>query len=1279
MSSNEWTAHSLSEWGIGIGFQPSLLSAGNGVMFYQFDERTATFAIYLPEHGEFLVEVGFNPVNQTSIDILEELRPDFYEVVLEEESRKWPRIGLNDFSEQLLSRISSWVSKNIEPPPSADNSVRPINGVMEAVAKKKTVFSAASKTNNGRKEEYANWLMEYLFRRNLVVTDGRPLYAYKTSDEELVEITDLLRSSALSHKHKLLLSDGRLAAMFVLFASEWWRKKYSGGPWTFQPIYQAIGLSPQCVDAMLNSPQVHQYPGLENGFRFWKRKIFTMGNKRAFIGSIAAEGGLPLNLLGDEDANLRRYFRRVLDRFLPLKAQGVSAGQVAEELRNELPGSFQRDEVYKVAGDIVEITLDLRSEYRLAAIEEPVKHLDNVYADWRERFPLSLDNEPAKALLSDLVVSVANTGDARLALSIVRFLSKRLDGAMRLNATVDFPRQLSIDSLSGVFGDIEWPSVFEIWLIKPKNVRLAVCSRINSDSFRVRSEGRTWSDEASLDESIVGLVAYGAGLGKHFPVAGGVLEEDLPWVFTETGKRLVYLGQGGMRLTSEKVSIVTKKSFEVVEDGSKLVPSGVITSLDRSVYNGGGVLQVFGEGAKYSIFTRDSKMLIPEYELKGKKLNRKANIKHLFVGMPRLVLRGPGVSPALVPLFNLKWRPAFGDNGWRDWSSDVVGVIDISVVDGQEVKYRSRIAVLPEATTFTFYPSNSVNTGQIKIVGLTDVRLATDLADIELTENRIEDGELLLTVCKHDEELSAFPLQVQWPSYPKSLVIMMPIPVVGARFGSSEDRWLSDGEYICVGDLLGVHAVGFNHLGKVAEEFFLDVRLQATDLDSAMQQAFSSRICLPKAEGAAEVPLIQLRSEFSRLLSFTKDLDCKIQLVLSSTTTNRRLFLARYSLVITREGGTLVLKPAQYGADLGYFTFDDFEFEVRSLTNPAGKGIFLEASLSEGVRTGQWELPDSLAPGHWLVVPNGKHQQSVRPTMIEYSALPSRGDGRIRDAMSLNDETSRRRAMIDCIRNMSQDYSHKDWSLVFDTLSTFNQVPATTLDLWDCFVQVPNSMAMLLVCANDETYQGVIELAEQLPFSWSLVSIQAWISSLALLKKSIKNSAPDSIATSLIELALTQKCSQILEADSVLLVATLISKEIVLEVQDQQLVELAIRSLDSLSEELRERHLAEEKWPQMRSDFLSRIRETAPSACSPLFTNQRDGMESVLHAPVAMALRTGSQEVTDRYFPKNTDLYELHRIREFDEVWFREVFSHTLALLYLTKEISFVDDTTENN
>jgi hypothetical protein len=101
---------------------------------------------------------------------------------------------------------------------------------------------------------------------------------------------------------------------------------------------------------------------VELGLRFWQRRLLTTGAGRAFLLTLACEGGLPLNLVHKEGAKLRSFFKALLEEFQLYRRAGLSPEQLAENVRNRLPKSLRQPVVYALSGQLVDAIWKLQAQ-----------------------------------------------------------------------------------------------------------------------------------------------------------------------------------------------------------------------------------------------------------------------------------------------------------------------------------------------------------------------------------------------------------------------------------------------------------------------------------------------------------------------------------------------------------------------------------------------------------------------------------------------------------------------------------------------------------------------------------------------------------------------------------------------------------------------------------------------------------------------------------------------------------------------------------------------------
>jgi hypothetical protein len=86
---------------------------------------------------------------------------------------------------------------------------------------------------------YRLWLQDLLRSRNLPQPDGRPLYAYRLTDTEFDSLQQLLTRK--DHRDiEAMGGEDHFLTCWFLYASEWWKRCYSGGAWSWTPIFKSI-------------------------------------------------------------------------------------------------------------------------------------------------------------------------------------------------------------------------------------------------------------------------------------------------------------------------------------------------------------------------------------------------------------------------------------------------------------------------------------------------------------------------------------------------------------------------------------------------------------------------------------------------------------------------------------------------------------------------------------------------------------------------------------------------------------------------------------------------------------------------------------------------------------------------------------------------------------------------------------------------------------------------------------------------------------------------------
>lgn len=145
------------------------------------------------------------------------------------------------------------------------------------------------------------WLNMFFSRRSLSGADGRALYAYRCTDTEYESLAELLRTYApRSYPRTIFISYSDV--LFSIYAAEFIRRTHTVGHPKWDTILDSIDWK---------VPYVHRQKLVNDGIRYWKRKIRNLGQASGYLHTLACEGGLPIRMIENESGYLITYFRRI--------------------------------------------------------------------------------------------------------------------------------------------------------------------------------------------------------------------------------------------------------------------------------------------------------------------------------------------------------------------------------------------------------------------------------------------------------------------------------------------------------------------------------------------------------------------------------------------------------------------------------------------------------------------------------------------------------------------------------------------------------------------------------------------------------------------------------------------------------------------------------------------------------------------------------------------------------------------------------------------------------
>jgi len=1140
------------------------------------------------------------------------------------------------------------------------------------------------------------WIKELLSSRNLERPDGRMLYDYRLNNEEYKTLRETLAYTVdFGDLDEVSRRIRGFSALFVLYAAEWWRREYQGGAWRWTSIINAFGGNAKELDAVARTKCVI------SGFAFWGHRPDGEGKK--FFGAIVAHGGLPLKLIGQGGgklASIMDYTLRLAARYQWDTLQIVNA---IEERADEFPAdSLRRPEIYQLIAKMVATVLELKQEFRLAGIADPLAVLYAQDPNWQLRFPLSLEDAAAQALLSGLVKEAAKQTvlASSSVFTVERLLRKTAEGKYELSSILACPNTLTADSLARLFALNELPRYFSI--------------DVQVDERKPFCEGRQILGVETATVSLAGNkcvwhgvnacadhLLYLRGLRENpLPIPGGAeLSQDEPWVFVLRDGKLRLVAAGSARVPEDELVIALPDGWAIETANQESIAdvTGYCQLGDQKIplYSIRGDVTLRGPEQHYRVRTNQATGASDSYVWEGSRVAYSSNPQPVFVGVPKLFRYSPDGERSRVALAELDWFAA-GTNIQFEDANTVHGPLDVFLVRDGERLARFRFVVLDSLARTDFLSGATASEGIISLNGwgCSDVSVEDQLGLHCKIEQAGRGIKLLLQ--GGDIPPESVIVTMRWQRCAQELRLKLSFPSAGGRFFDAKENLLREGSEIALRHLTGARLRIFDRNPQAPKRYEVLLTLGRTKRE---MHAVDLKIEHPVTllpNGSAEVRMIDLRRDIEKLMSFSDELDASVNVaVLVSGRPTTSVRVSRYEAKLERDFYAVSFLPEAI-EQLDIATLEQIIVNAAPLTSMGEKCVQLSQERSEGVPAARWQV-EMLDPSQepWLIFPDDTSSVYFRPTLwvseIDSTEIGTGSKCPLAHAISIMDAEVRMEEIAAVLDAMSSDFNHPSWLLLEYMLETFHHLPLSSLDVFR-LISVNASVAVSLLLRSQFSEDGLFEFArklgDELGLVWELTSIniwraaadnlyQYWVTTLG--EDNAKASFPIILKTRL-ERMITEHPPLQLMLDVLLLEFTNHPSSALLEViRVSKGDHLAFsnqlwRGHDSLAQNLLFRgHANDANWPERPlfeaafTGFLEVVADSVKKKLNPdivrkmfWMVSPNDFKVSVANIPVLCALWAVTGTCHD-WWEKPECRLALRKIKSFDPIWFEQAFDKAVA------------------
>jgi len=971
---------------------------------------------------------------------------------------------------------------------------RPRRRILRSREQKAAKKRGAEKPNEelGRTQlDFASWLDRFLEERRLQNPSGDMLFSYRASKEEYLTLRALFAQSR-KHLRGVPWRTGSQAecACFVLYAAEWWRREYAGGHWRWQDILDS-------VQPNISLDHFERALAVERGLGYWGHKVSDSGKK--YLGSIVAQGGLPLQLIAHGDGSISRMLMRGVRQAQLYRWDSAQCEAYFEACAEDLVQHMREPSIYRLLAAVVQTVLVLRQEFQLAGISRPVEKLEQQLPAWRERFPIAVDDEAADSLLVGLVREAAREVRAVSAYPVLatRSLHVRDDGVTYdLALALATPASMQLAALARACNvpEAAIPQAFSLELPGERRERLGEGRQLlGAESVvMLTCRSRRLLGQEAVDERT--MVLRGMGVDLHSPVGipgAETMDPDEPWVFVSREFDTTLFGTGSVRVPDERCLVAVAVHTRVTPQGAESVVTerGCIDGLTerRRLIEVKGACAVASSEVHYIVQTRQGTHHSEQFVLRGRRSPYSGGPRPIYQGVPELCRLTPDGELVPVGPHEIEWRHAHARGPRIAHPKQHRGPVDAWLMQNGQSRRRFGMVLIDRDARVRFESGDRL-AGAIEFHGWGLEALAVrDIA----SGPAITRGEAMrIDLSVSDHPPAKVRIDATWSPRSPSQWLDLPFPAMGGRFSGENGKLLAPNASLPLRQLHGVRVQVFDRNPDRPKRYTLIAELKTNDGSRRAPRTRHSIVI--DAQGFGELRLFEIELTLLGLMSQSDELDARLELCLDDgTKTVAKIYLTRYDVGLERHAFSVAISDDCL-ARLEQDAIDSVHLSALPMLATHADTRPLTQARSADVPEGRWDTTClSADEGPWLIYPTSASTLQVRPTLHaglsigpthhpleEYCAL-----GR---AMNHAEPGVRMDAIGYVIEAMAADRTHPSWQLIAQHRRHLAHLPLSTFDYWRVIAKNMSACLMVLLTIPGEA-DLMIRMRTELGVMWELV------------------------------------------------------------------------------------------------------------------------------------------------------------------------------------------------
>jgi len=1081
----------------------------------------------------------------------------------------------------------------------------------------------------GNVKNFMDFITQFLVKRELEEPDGRPLFEYKISNGRYNSLKTLLNDQ---------WEDSQAChACFTLYASEYWRRNYDGGPWSWLPIFKSINkedkYNPNNIGFII-----------QDGFRFWRREIVNNG-QREFLGSIVLECGIPIKMLQSDN----HYIKNVIIKLFS-KVDGYNfdnskildlANFTFEECR--VPKTLKNFEFIRLIIGFVETIVELKIKYNLTNQQSPINLLNQKSPEWKNYFPIRMDEAGEKFIDEVIFGVVEEIKKERLKILITHNLINS-NNEYRIKSKLLIPSgSHSYESFSLIKNEI-LPSKLHLKIIGDgeedflgfvfNSKGKIFCNKI-SKSISRKTASQNWqliieSEDGSIHQEI------------DIPEKN-VLEEMMPWTFISRNGGWEFFGAGSLKTSSTEAILVLPTDYQLNSSSKENIN---ISLGDKKAYRITSNSNVTFEDFIYSINlgVENLKSLVKIVSQNNRTIGYFPRLnQNIYLGFPRfqLIENGRNSFPVVEykKVNSTKWLKPNGQ--------EIIGRTRIRCLGKKgEVLYFTTVNLLPSDFEIK-YERGGGNTRNIILKNLQNENvLVRDNPDYncDISKNGPDFTITLDSKPKTDKvEL------LLCPNHGGEIRLFLPFPAKEEAFVDKEGHLLRNGDSAYINNLYGYRIV-FNNFKPGDQRrtlyFTLNSRFNSNDRNVSL----SKKIVV--SNRGKEISLNEYKNILQNLFSFTDSIGDYISISTGRGDISLKIFQSNERLTHNKDQGIITL-------DNSLAIIENVpRLILFNLLNPLSADSIKIIDYDQN--DNRWLIPNEVnLDEKWLVF-SEENSIVVNPLLI--GDLATIKDGDEIEFLHQSSLFSFKNRQISCtthFNKISTEFDHSDWKELKEIFGLTKHYSLHIFDYWKALVRSNKGLIAALLKFNKSI---ITKISDEFAVNWYVIPVEDWISVFKAYKKYLeaKYEYKDII--------------QLLESKIDFISAEFTLKSIgeVLKHKLGLSDEIKKINADIFNYFFKPMHTTfiqrniDGNWPINSAEIMSQINNLPQDLrlLIPEIQQGRGYMKPVIYLPFLLAYHTINPAFLDISNLSNQLRFEVYLIMNFDEEYFQEAFYLSQAYCY---------------